>query len=126
DRASVLAGALWRFWLMHGDIGEGIRRLEAVRAIEGPVRPEARARVLNGLTALVYRQGNLRRAATLSQEALAFARAEGLDRELAAALNNRGAMVHGVAGSTDEAIAILEESLALHRALGDDLGVAMS
>jgi tetratricopeptide (TPR) repeat protein len=121
--AVVLAGDLWRFWQMHGDIGEGIRRLEAVAAMEGPVSSEARARILNGLTALVYRQGDLRRAAILSGDAVAFARTHKLTQELASALNNRGAMVHHVAGSTDEAIAILEESLGLHRTLGSELGV---
>jgi predicted ATPase len=125
EQAGVLAGALWRFWQMRGHGIEGLRWLEAVRALPGELEPSTHARVLNGLVGLHYRLGDLRRAAELSAEALDFLRAHGTPAELAVAMNNHGTLLLGLR-RTHEAVALLEESLALHRSAGDDRGIALS
>jgi predicted ATPase len=74
--ALQLAGALARFWGMRGHITEGARRLEALLdADERPTRERARA--LNGCAMLQREAGDLERAGSRLEEALALHRALG-------------------------------------------------
>ena len=76
ERALRLAGALWKFWNMRGYPGEGRRRLERALAVdEGPTA--ARAKALNGVTALALAAGDVVTARLRAEEALALHRTLG-------------------------------------------------
>ena len=66
-----LVAAIWRLWMLRGHFTEGDRRLEAVRlgAAGGTL---ARARALNGLTAISMARSAADMAATAANEALAI------------------------------------------------------
>jgi predicted ATPase/class 3 adenylate cyclase len=66
-----LAGALWKFWNMRGDIAEGSRRLESALLGDGSSTP-ARARALNGATGMLLRGGDSVTARRWAEEALAL------------------------------------------------------
>jgi predicted ATPase/class 3 adenylate cyclase/Tfp pilus assembly protein PilF len=125
ERGLRLAGALWRFWDMRGDLGEGRSWLEAALASSGPAAPLARARALNGAGNLAEAQGDYRRALALHAEALAVRRALGDTLGIAGSLNNLGNVAYKQADYA-RAAALYEESLALKRELGDTLGMAVS
>jgi len=143
-----LAAALWRFWLIHGHLGEGrgwLERLlaetedagdrgaagEAGEAAGGDAsgtereRGALRAKALRGAGGLATEQGDFRQARTLYERALAAYRILG-DREgIAATLNNLGVAADGQ-GDYGRAETLYAQSLALKRAVGDTWGVANS
>ena len=76
ERTHQLAGALWPFWYMRGYAAEGGRRLE--RALRMDSRcTAARARALNGATAMALERGDAVAAKTWAEEALALHRTLG-------------------------------------------------
>ena len=110
-----LAGALWRFWHMRAP-AEGWRRLES--ALNADARPTAaRAKALNGATALAHEVGGDEATARLrAEEALALHRSFG---------DTWGAAYSGfllASAETDLATAEqhLDESARLFRELGDE------
>src|SRR5206468_10101013 len=84
--------------------------------------PSLRTRVLLGASRLAMDEGDLERTVACANAALTAARASGAAREIAAATENLGLMMM-VAGST-AALALLEDSIARFRALGDPVGTA--
>src|SRR5207244_1702750 len=66
--ALALAGALWKFWSMHGHFKEGVMRLEHALANDASRSPE-RARALNGATAMAV-QSDTATARARAEEAL--------------------------------------------------------
>jgi predicted ATPase/class 3 adenylate cyclase len=110
-----LAGALWRFWHMRAP-AEGWRRLES--ALNADARPTAaRAKALNGATALAHEVGGDEATARVrAEEALALHRSFG---------DTWGAAYSGfllASAETDLATAEqhLDESARLFRELGDE------
>ena len=75
-----LAGALQWYWFMHGHWNEGRARLEGMLARSADVPPTALAWALQGAAYLAWRQGDIQRAAALSEQGLALARELG-DKE---------------------------------------------
>ena len=76
ERNQQLAGALWPFWYIRGHVAEGRRRLEStIRTDERPTA--ARARALNGATAMALERGDPVTARPWAEEALALHRALG-------------------------------------------------
>jgi predicted ATPase/class 3 adenylate cyclase len=71
-----LAGALWPFWYIRGHAAEGGRRLESAIRPDGR-RTAARARALNGATAMALERGNTVMARPWAEEALVLYRALG-------------------------------------------------
>src|SRR2546429_601332 len=69
-----LAGALQWFWFMHGHWNEGRARLEGMLARSAEAPPAALAWALQGAAYLAWRQGDIQRAAALSEKGLALAR----------------------------------------------------
>lgn len=67
-----LAGALRWFWSMRGYLSEGARRLEEALAKGGAATADARAGALFGLGLILKGQGELERAQTCLEEALAL------------------------------------------------------
>jgi len=124
-----LAGALWRFWELHGHLREGQGWLEAALAAQGdtpdPVLLPARARALRGAGRLAWQQGDYTRAVARHAEALALWRRLGDEQGVASALTSLG-NVASRQGDDARAVALHAESLALRRRLGDTSGVAIA
>jgi predicted ATPase/DNA-binding CsgD family transcriptional regulator len=122
-----LAGALWRFWFTRRHLIEGNRALGELLDLEGSaaVRPETRAKALNGAGNLAQACGDLERAARLHKESLALRQALGDRRGIAISLNSL-ANVAVERGDYLDARALYEESLALRRDLRDERGIAVA
>ena len=124
-----LAGALWRFWQTHGHFREGREWLDALLALSvsdgDAVPPRVRTKALIGAAMLAFRQNDYDRAAVLSNECLALARATADDEGTADALNVLG-LVADNRGDFVGAAARYEESLALYRQAGVTGMVAIS
>ncbi len=121
-----LAGALWRFWVMHGHLSEGRRWLEAAldTGDAAPAVPDtSRAHILNAAGNLAYLQDDYGRAVALFEESLVLRRALEDRQGIAAALSNLGNVALRQ-GECARAMALCEEALALQRLLGDAWGIA--
>ncbi len=122
------AGALWRFWVMHGHLDEGRRWLEAALATGNvtPLAPDApdapRAKILNAAGNLAYLQDDYGQATRLFEESLALRRALGDRQGAAASLSNLGNVALRQ-GECERATVLCEEALALQRAMGDAWGI---
>jgi predicted ATPase/transcriptional regulator with XRE-family HTH domain len=120
-----LAGALWRFWILRGNLSEGRGWLDGALAQGGAGSAALRARVLYGAGNLAYWQGDYERAATLLGESLAVFRQAGDTQDMAWALNDLGLVAYAQ-GDYERAGALFTESLALKRHLGDTRDIAVS
>ena len=69
DRASSLAGAMWRFWYLRSRFREGRLRLERVLGLDRG-RSIARGKVLHGAAVMEMNSGDLARAQQLTDEAV--------------------------------------------------------
>ena len=118
-----LAGALSRFWYVHGHLDEGRRWLATVIAAEpdGQV-PPARANALFGAGALAWLQGNHPAAEALHEQALAIRRALDDRPGIAGSLNSLGLLARDQ-GRHAAARERLGESMAIFEALGDRRGI---
>jgi predicted ATPase/DNA-binding SARP family transcriptional activator len=121
-----LAGALQRFWMIHGHLSEGRERLSAMLA-----RPEAqehtqvRSKALNGLGSLAWMQGDYAAARSLYEECLTLNRELGDKQGIAVSLGNLG-LIALEQSDYPAARSLQEESLAIKRDLGDKHGIASS
>ena len=116
--ALQLAGALWRFWMQRGHLSEGRRRLEALIRLDH--RPTAaRARALNGATALMVTGGDLATARLWAEEALVLHRRLGNAWGTAYSVFTLG-LVATEEADWKTAGPIFEESVRAFRELGDD------
>jgi predicted ATPase len=122
-----LGGALWWFWFVRGQYGEGRRWLEDGLAMEGPGMPEARAMALAGVGALAYEQDDLDRAEEACEEGLELLAnlSTGWSEARLYLLLSLG---HVALDREDygRATGLLEECLALSREMGHGLGLAGS
>jgi predicted ATPase/DNA-binding SARP family transcriptional activator len=127
EAALRLAGALGRFWELHGHLSEGQRWLNMALAMEqgGASTPDVRSKTLNGAGNIAARRGEFASATRLFQESLALRRRIGDRRGIAIALNNLG-LVAREQGDYSAARACHDESLTLKRDLGDLRGVAIA
>jgi predicted ATPase/DNA-binding XRE family transcriptional regulator len=91
--ASDIAWALRYFWLIRGHAAEGLRWYEQILSVPS-LPPAAEARALSGAAVLWYTQGELERARTAINRALAFARSTGDMRIVAQAENLCGHVEH--------------------------------
>jgi predicted ATPase/class 3 adenylate cyclase len=129
DMALAMSGLLWIFWHVRGHLSEGRRWLERVLEAAPPSPPAPitaeRARVVNGLGALLWDQGDSITAATRLRESLEMRRALGDKRALAKALSNLS-VITSAQGRYDEARALSEEGLRLSTEVGDRAGIALT
>ncbi len=124
ETALRLAGALWRFWDMHGYFAEARRWLEQVLGLSiCSVTPAVRLKVLNGAGTLARRQSDYARASTFFEAGLELSRAAG-ERFWTAVLLNGLGLVARRQGKSACAAGLFEESLALSRELANWRGVA--
>lgn len=122
ETLSRLMASLWRYWHMRGDLAEGRRWADAV--LEVIDEPANRARALEAAGGLAYWSGDMPSAQGFYEEALAIARGEGSEADVANALYN-AAFSYGVGGRRIEtAHDYHDEALAIYERLGDDGGVA--
>jgi predicted ATPase/transcriptional regulator with XRE-family HTH domain len=118
------AGALWRFWWMHGHYREGRGWLEAALA-QGAGTEAERAKALYGAGSIATEQGDYDRAMSLLEAALTSARAAG-ERPIAAlALTDLGSIARQ-RGAYNRAARFHQEALTLRRETGDARGIAVS
>ena len=121
------AGALWRFWYLHGHLSEGRTWLDGLLS-RPPTEDDpaaARATALIGAGVLAYTQADYERAARLCEDSLALYQALSDKRGIAVALNILGNVAMNQ-GDDGRAVTLSEASLALHRELGDRRGIAVA
>jgi predicted ATPase/DNA-binding SARP family transcriptional activator len=121
-----LAGALSRFWEIHGYLSLGRRYLaRALSPAEASAPTAERAKALNGAGALALCQGDYGTARTQCEQALAIWRELADQAGIAFSLNTLGSVAYRQA-DYDAARTLFEESLAIRRELGDPWGIAVS
>jgi predicted ATPase/DNA-binding SARP family transcriptional activator len=125
ERQLRLAGALARFWYVHGYLGEGRSWLEDALAMDDRSDLEARAKALRGAFALAHRQRDLASAAAHAQESLLLSRELKDGRGTARSLAYLGLVAAGE-GDHERAEGLLEDAAALARAIGDRWTLALS
>ena len=136
-----LAGALWRFWYVHGHLTEGRQWLGRALARTKPRAvgedgvgglaesaasgTSARALALKGAGNLAWAQGDYAGARALYEESLMIRRQFGDQQGIAGSLNSLG-NVASEQGDYVGARALYGESLTIFRQLGDQRGIASS
>ena len=140
ETALRLGTALWRFWLMRGDLRQGRDRLERLAALAGasietteakePTEPAAASTlasvgVLQGLGTLLSNLGDNERATAVLERGLALSRRLGDRPGLARQLNHLSWVASEIS-ELPRARALAEEALHLHRELGDLRGEAVA
>jgi predicted ATPase/transcriptional regulator with XRE-family HTH domain len=125
ESALRIAGAIWRFWLLHGDLSEGRGWLRASLELDPSAAPHARAKATWGLAWLAYHQGDYAVAETCADELLSAAEPDGDPVETRNALTIRG-IVDLAFGRFAEAIPPLERCVELLRDAGPSWLLATS
>lgn len=137
ETALRLGAALWRFWLMRGDLRRGRDRLErlvsradAVAPASGPASGDAEAdgplaRALQGLGTLLSNLGDNENAIGHLERSLELFRRLGDRRGLATQLNNLGWVADEIS-DLERARELSEEALRVNRELGDLRGQALA
>jgi predicted ATPase len=119
-----LAGALARFWDVHGYWNEGRARLAAL--LEGTQeRTQVRAKALAGAGMLAFRLGDHAAARAWHEECLAIYQELGDRQGIGSCLTDLGNVAWSQ-GDTVSARAFHQESLAIARQLGDRRGIAIT
>ncbi len=118
ELALRLSGALWYFWYLHGDWGEGRRWLESALGLPSAQgQTPVRAKALIGAGEIAYWQDDPLAARRLLEESIAISRALGDDRGLAFPLGRLGVLLQ-LQGDPDAGDPLAEESVDLCRTLG--------
>jgi predicted ATPase len=119
-----LGAALWPFWETRGYLSEGRHHLRA--ALQRSVLPDSaqRAQALLGAARLAHQQFDLDEAESFGQESLAWFRARGDARGMAAALFYLGEAA-GERGKRVAAECLFTEALAASRRAGWTQGMAL-
>src|SRR5215218_9786244 len=121
ERALELAGALGWFWLSHGLLEEGCRRLAT--SLEQSTAPgRSRARALTWSGGLVARHGEAAQGRAQLETAIALWAELGDRAEEAAARDLLGWLLVYDLGDAEVALQVFEQSLELSRQLGDEGG----
>jgi predicted ATPase/DNA-binding NarL/FixJ family response regulator len=125
ESALRICCALWRFWLLIGNLSEGRRGLRAAVELSETGPPALRARALAAAGVLAVHQADYGDAEWLCRESLALAEELGDDRAIAGALSGL-ALSAQRAGEPQSAVELYEQALAIYRDLGDKGAVARS
>jgi predicted ATPase len=125
EQALRLAGAVWRFWHLQGDLEEGRRWLDECLAHGENAPASMRAKAYWGASWLAYHQGDYAAASALSAAHLAAARETGDPLDMRDALTGLG-MVALAEGRYADALTDLEQSLDLLQPLGKSWRLATS
>jgi tetratricopeptide (TPR) repeat protein len=120
-----LGSALWEYWWVRGDLGEGRRRLDEALVLGGKEPSEFRARALHAAASLATRQGDYERATELSELSLALWEELGDEAGTANSLLSLGT-VASEQGDYERAIGLSERAAELYRESGDRRGHALA
>ncbi len=121
-----LSGALWRFWVVRGYVGEGRARLTGFLENKSvQPRSTSRAKALYGAGNLASQQGDNASARVLFEESLVISREIGERHCIAMSLNGLG-LVESRMGNYVGAQGHYEDSLAMFRQIGDQRGIALA
>ena len=120
-----IVGAIWRFWLLHGDLSEGRGWLQASLDLEPNADPRARAKAIWGLAWLAYHQGDHGIVETCADELLALAGPDADPVEMRNALTIRGIVDLAFERVTD-AVPLFERCVELLREAGPSWLLATS
>lgn len=120
-----MAGALWRFWIWHGDYGAWRRLIEAGLARGMAVPAAVRAKALWAAGWLAQHQGDYESAAALNEENLRLSRQGSDPLAVRHALTGLG-MAAGGCGRSADAIPLFQEAVDISRALGETQFLAPS
>jgi non-specific serine/threonine protein kinase len=124
EPALKLAGSLWRFWWVRGNLEEGRKRLAAVLAMKGASSPTAaRSKTLYAAATLASGQGDYDASRFLLAESLEIDRGLGNKSGIASSLFEMGNIANDQE-ELAEARSLYEESLAVRRELGDQRGIS--
>jgi non-specific serine/threonine protein kinase len=119
-----LAGALWRFWDLHGHVGYGWSVMVAALGRAGAADPtEERAKALNGAGNLALTLADYVSARELYEEGLRIRRQLGDKHGVAGLLNNLGSLAW-YQGNLSESRSLYEESLSIKREIGNKSDIA--
>ena len=125
DALLRMAGALWRFWCLHGHYSEGRGWLERALSAGGATQPVFRAKALTAAGDLAFLQTEYDRSVEFLEEGLALYRTWQDRRGVASAVQILGSVAREQ-GRYARAETFHEESLTLWRELGEAWGVAQS
>ncbi len=122
-----LAGALWWFWAIRGDLSEGREFLERMltEEVHETLTSSARAKALYGAAYLAWRQGAYDHAAVLTAQSQALCEELKDQIGLAWSLYNQG-LIAQFRGDYDQAVGNFEQCLSQFRQSNHIWGIAMS
>jgi len=126
ERALLLTGAIYDYWITWGYVREGRAWLERLLELADGMEPAVRVppNALTGAARLAGIQCDHARAAELYQRAVDAYRQDGNPRLLAMALNNQGTNAH-LLRKYELAVTYYREGLEVARGIGDVFGMAM-
>jgi LuxR family maltose regulon positive regulatory protein len=116
----AIASAIWHFWWVRGQLGEGQRWLDELLAAAEHVGTAAgvRAKALNAAASLALGIGDYARARERYEQSVAVGTAQNDGIRVAIGLHNLGYLA-AEQGDSERAVTCVEASLAQARALGD-------
>lgn len=122
-----LAGALWRFWEVRGQVTEGRAVLDELLnlTVGVDVAANVRAKALNGAGVLAGNQGDHSRQTVILEESLGLYKGLGDKAGIAQSINNLGSIAFSQ-GNYARAQELYDESLHLRREINDSWGIANS
>ena len=120
-----VAGAMFRFWMVRGHLGEARQWLERALPRSHELSPPIRARALNAAGVIAGMQGDNDQAETWFQEGLELWRQIGDTTRIAATIGNLGLVAEN-RQQWDRAAELFLESQALYEVAGDQRGIAIS
>ncbi|MEN3312284.1 MAG: hypothetical protein V7645_1613 [Actinomycetota bacterium] len=124
ERALMLSGSNFRYWVFRLQIIEASQWYERALALRGDASTRARARALYGLSEMERTRGKFDRAQALFEEAIPLLREAEETRWLVSAMNHL-ASTHLGAGDAPAARRLYEETLRLARDAADERAVAI-
>lgn len=123
DIALRIAGAIWRFWQIHGHVEEGVKWMQIILERTTMQASLARAKALWGAGWMGMVTGTMEQAQNYFQEGAELSRRLGNQRYLGRSLHGLGAVARAQ-GNFDLSQSACEESLPLFEAIQDTENVA--
>jgi DNA-binding CsgD family transcriptional regulator/tetratricopeptide (TPR) repeat protein len=124
ELALRLAGALWKFWEVHGHYGEGRKWLKEALAKDGHSSVAARAKALEGVCWMAMDWRELDRAEAAAQAGLKLDDEAEIGNKFAASFRTMLGYAVTHRGDHEQAKELYEESLRLSREADDKVGIA--
>jgi LuxR family maltose regulon positive regulatory protein len=120
EHGLAIASAIWHFWWVRGQLGEGQRWLDELLAVaeHAGASAGARAKALNAAGGLALGIGDYERARQRYEQSVALGTAQNDGSRIAIGLHNLGYLA-AEQRDAERAVACVEASLARSRTLGD-------